>query len=354
MSIAVVKHIQRETKTRITFDNDDANDCRYAVIRGSSDTVREAERFITDIVQNQPPLFTSEIAIPYASVGTIIGRGGEGTSTPPDGSPDGLIVVLLCLVVRCPLAVIRAMQEESGAKINVARLPHCPPDNLNPVTIKGSPEQILAAKTMIDERIAGSEIRLHNLSTKGGSYKGRPMAIEPRRVDGDMRDMLEQNWSEPEVEEVIATADNGLVEVYVAAVESPDKFWLQNLGQKGTRLDRLCDDMTSWYEQDTNRTRNSLVSLPVKVGDIVAAPYHADEHYYRVRIVSIDDDNYAPEETPVRVFYLDFGDEGTHRKKHLYNLRDDFLHAMPFQAVECRLHAVKPATGTLWSDDAIK
>lgn len=119
------------------------------------------------------------------------------------------------------------------------------------------------------------------------------------------------------------------------------------------QLDKLSDDMTDFYEVEANRIRTSLSSQSIKVGDIVAAPYSMDENYYRVRVVSIDEDSYAPEETPVRVFYLDFGDEATHLKKNLCTLNDDFLSALPFQAIECKLSHVKP-TGPHWSEEAIK
>jgi len=248
---------------------------------------------------------------------------------------------------------IRYITSVTGAKVNVARLTEPPLNGLNPVTIKGAAEQILNAKNLIDEKVAEHEIRLQNYSVGTRSmpslkYNNRPLAVEPTRLD------YTEDGFEPVIEDLTATCDSGSVEVFVSAVETPDRFWIQLSGPKATQLDKLSDQMTDFYEVEENRTRTTLSSLPIKVGDIVAAPYSLDEHYYRVRILSIDENTYAPEETPVRVFYLDFGDEGTHAKKALCTLKDEFLHFMAFQAIECKLSGVRPKTNEDWSEDAIK
>lgn len=73
-----VKRIQKDTKTRINFEDDvDDEGSRFAVIKGSPETVAEAEKHITMIINDQPVLFTENIFIPHNAVGIIIGRGGK-------------------------------------------------------------------------------------------------------------------------------------------------------------------------------------------------------------------------------------------------------------------------------------
>lgn len=206
---------------------------------------------------------------------------------------------------------------------------------------------------MIDEKIAENEIRLQNstLNSRGNNvqnYKGRALAIETAKQDGT------DESTECNVDELIATTENGFIEIYMSCVENPDRFWVQIFGPKGVQLDRLSDTMTDFYEVAENKIRTTMSNMPLKVGDIVAAPYNLDANYYRVRVVSINEDDYAPEETPVRVFYLDFGDEASHPKKDLCALKEEYLNFLPFQAIECRLDGVKPKDSAGWSDEAIK
>lgn len=119
-----VRNIQRMTRTKITFDEDkNGTGDKYAVIMGDSEAIAYAEEVIMKIVDDQPLLSTLEFSIPCTFVGSVIGRNGE---------------------------VIRCLQEETGCRISVARLPPNSFSESNPVTLKGTPEQITAAKKRID------------------------------------------------------------------------------------------------------------------------------------------------------------------------------------------------------------
>jgi tudor domain-containing protein 2 len=63
--------------------------------------------------------------------------------------------------------------------------------------------------------------------------------------------------------------------------------------------------------------------------------------WYRARVTRVMLDDYDVEESLVAVYYLDYGDSDTRRKKDLCSLRDDFL-KLSYQAVECCLAEVKP------------
>ncbi|KAI1286796.1 Tudor and KH domain-containing protein [Halotydeus destructor] len=314
-----VSQIENQTEARIKFEEDSDPNIRIAVIRGTKESVEKAESAIQLVLENQPVIFTEEITIPQHAVGSVIGKGGE---------------------------TIKSICQTSGARVDVAKKEKSAnSDALNSVSIKGTPEQIKLAKRMIEEIVAQSEVR----HAKQASSSNQRLAIQS--ASDWNKDVPEPSSN---VEELVGTLDNGFLQVYVSAVESPSRFWLQVYGPKGTQLDKLSDTMTDFYEIEANRVRTSLSSVELKVGDIVAAPYHLDENYYRVRVVDIDEkeQQYAPEETPVRVFYLDFGDEHTHPKKALCSLEENFLSDLPFQAVECALNAFSHKTID-WSDDAV-
>lgn len=143
---------------------------------------------------------------------------------------------------------------------------------------------------------------------------------------------------------------NQSLEVFVSAVESPDKFYVQ-LCSTGADLDRLMDDTTDFYEIEDNRI--SFKPLNVKVGDIVAVPYSYDEHWYRARVLSIDNNPYSLEDSEVGILYLDYGDRSLVRYQQICDLKDDILKRMPFQAIECCLSGVAPKDASGWTEEAV-
>jgi tudor domain-containing protein 2 len=63
--------------------------------------------------------------------------------------------------------------------------------------------------------------------------------------------------------------------------------------------------------------------------------------WYHARVTEVMLDDYDVEESLVAVYYLDYGDSDTRRKKDLCSLRADFL-KLRYQAIECCLAKVKP------------
>jgi len=122
-----VRRIQNETNTRITFEEDKTTDSgdKFAVISGDTESIKSAEDVIRRMIAEQPILFEENFEIPFYSVGAVIGRHGE---------------------------VIKALQKETGCRIDVHRIV---PNNSkgNPVTLKGSEQQIKAARIKINEII---------------------------------------------------------------------------------------------------------------------------------------------------------------------------------------------------------
>jgi tudor domain-containing protein 2 len=77
------------------------------------------------------------------------------------------------------------------------------------------------------------------------------------------------------------------------------------------------------------------------VDQLVAARFSHDDKWYRARVTDVTLDDYDYGESLVAVYYLDYGDSDTQRKKNLCSLRADFL-KLEYQAIECCLAKVKP------------
>lgn len=222
-------------------------------------------------------------------------------------------------------------------------------DDLIEVSVKGQPDQIETAKQMIMENV-------HEYEEKRGRHREAPaynryrLALDNKSFfDTDTKTLLENNY------EQLVSHDSGshTIEVYVSSSKSPSQFWCQIYGQKGSDLDRLCNDLTDYYEVEENR-RKAQIEDELKIGDIVIAPYPYDEHYYRCRVIEVEQDSYEKDNPLIKVYYLDFGDDAQFRKKELCRvINDEYLHRIPFQAIECELHGVTPAPpATSWSEEA--
>lgn len=48
------------------------------------------------------------------------------------------------------------------------------------------------------------------------------------------------------------------IEVYVSAVSSPSRFWVQFVGPQVTQLDELVSHMTDYYGNKENRTAHAV------------------------------------------------------------------------------------------------
>lgn len=53
------------------------------------------------------------------------------------------------------------------------------------------------------------------------------------------------------------------MEVYVSAVESPSRFWVQLLGPGTIALDKLVIDMTLYYNEEGNREIHELKNVNI-------------------------------------------------------------------------------------------
>lgn len=136
-----VRKIQQQTKTKITFeeDKDAKSGDKFAVITGSSEAVFYAQEVIRRTIAEIPVFTTLDFSIPFQAVGAVIGRNGE---------------------------VVRRLQDQTGCRINVAKLAPSAFHETNPVTLKGTEHQITDAKTRINEIVSRFEVPLKKASSK--------------------------------------------------------------------------------------------------------------------------------------------------------------------------------------------
>lgn len=146
-------------------------------------------------------------------------------------------------------------------------------------------------------------------------------------------------------EQLIPSHPDGYVDVYVSAVETPNRFWVQISGSKSIQLDKLATEMTEFYDDERNKAKFQLNDI--NIGDVVAAYFQGDSSWYRAQVIKI---NEVDGTKKISVFYLDFGDHYVIEQDSINVLKPDFL-SIPFQAIQCSLLDVKPI-GEKWTEKA--
>ncbi|PSN39206.1 Tudor and KH domain-containing protein [Blattella germanica] len=314
-----IKSIQEKTHTKINFKDqfDNEQQHRVCVIRGTPEAAQLAESLIHDIILNQPLIETYEMFVPQNACGRIIGRNGD---------------------------TIRSISSTSNAKITIENSTTREPNTTRRVTIKGSVDQIELAKNLIEEKvIEDAEMRgkIHDVIEKRSPRKklGPQYLMSAEAVD-------EQNRRHNT--ERLLSSGNDYLELYVSAVANPSCFWVQMIGPRAVELDHLVEDMSEYYRQDVNRELHHIKDISVE--QLVAAPFSHDDKWYRARVTGVNLDDYDIEDSDVELYYLDYGDSDSRKKREVFSLRADFL-KLRYQAIECSLAKVKPH-GDSWTNGA--
>lgn len=113
------------------------------------------------------------------------------------------------------------------------------------------------------------------------------------------------------------------MKVYVSAVESPSKFWVQLLGTQIKRLDDLVEVMSEYYDKAENRLLHQI-QVPY-LGQIVATVLKSDNKWYRAEVARILPNQYNPNEVVLDLYFVDYGDREYVLPKEIFELRTDFL-----------------------------
>ncbi|CAD1478887.1 unnamed protein product, partial [Heterotrigona itama] len=300
---SMIKDIQNKTGTQIHFkeENFECAD-RICIIKGSYETVHLAEEMIKSVIQNQPIIETYEMFIPQKACGRIIGKGGE---------------------------IVQQMQAISGAKIVIEHV--CGPYDPNgerKIVIKGTAKQITAALAQIQDKIREQKEARAKIEASSATRLPRGK-LSPRNT---------VNTSEQVQSTESLLVSDGLMEVYVSAMENPSQFWVQIVGPGTTALDKLVSEMTTYYDDEENYEIHKLKNITI--GQMVAARFSFNKQWYRAEIIS------TPENDQCEIFFVDYGDREVVNLDSVLELRTDFLR-LRLQAVECSMANIKPPNSQL-------
>lgn len=151
-------------------------------------------------------------------------------------------------------------------------------------------------------------------------------------------------------EELIATSGDFLIEIYVSSVNSPSAFHVQKVGPKSVELDKLVQNMTSYYEQEDNQVECS-VTKALNLGDLVAAKSAPDGSWYRAKVTGVVEDEYEEGKFQIELYFVDFGERESKDLSECFYLQNEFLQ-LKFQAISCMLADTKPVD-VEWTSEAI-
>ncbi|XP_047522005.1 tudor and KH domain-containing protein homolog isoform X1 [Pieris napi] len=302
-----IKEIEQKSGALTHFKKFSDKDYDVCIIRGRSSATQLAETMIHDFIKQQPIIVADSMEVPGWTVGRIIGTGGEH---------------------------INQISHTSGAKVKVESTPGGNTNEPRKISFKGSKEQIEKAKKLVDTIVAQEKCRREVEQAK----RPRLPLVSPAPLatpeTGERTPAKHVRYKTPE-------PPGPSIEVYVSAISSPSRFWVQFVGPQVAQLDDLVAHMSEFYSNKDNRSAHALKS--VSVGQVVAAVFRHDGRWYRARIDDIRPNEFDATQQVADVFYLDYGDSEYVATHELCELRADLLR-LRFQAMECFLAGVKPAS----------
>lgn len=111
--------------------------------------------------------------------------------------------------------------------------------------------------------------------------------------------------------------------MFVSAVASPERFWIQIVGAQTAKLDDLINEMTLYYNDATNRTQ-CRIKDPY-LGQIVAALFQHDNKWYRAEVVGIVPNEFDPRKVVLDLYFLDYGDSIYVQPDEVFEIQANFL-----------------------------
>uniref|UniRef100_T1GSQ5 K Homology domain-containing protein n=1 Tax=Megaselia scalaris TaxID=36166 RepID=T1GSQ5_MEGSC len=290
---ANLKIIEDRTGARIRFRELDSNN-QQCEIRGTEKGVADAKSMLMRDIQRSP-IVKEEMYVPHSVYTKIIGRCGE------------------CL---------RDICRTSMAKVSVESGDRVESKHPRKIEISGTKAQVNLAKKLIEDKIKEDEEMQR-------TFNEIEAKREPRRSPTNSMTSLSSSQTSlasiyPQKEKLpFGDVGDKPMEVYVSAIASPSKFWLQIIGPQSRKLDELVTEMTSYYNEKENQE------------------YHKIEDPYLDVVLDL--------------YFVDYGDSEYVSPHDVYELRTDFL-TLRFQAIECYLANVKPNLSTdveNWDQQAV-
>ncbi|KAG5345714.1 TDRKH protein, partial [Acromyrmex heyeri] len=360
---AVIRNIEELTNTHIKMEKADlyCSD-RVCYIRSdNAENIYSAQNMIQSIINNLPIIETFELFVPFEVSKRIFKKNWNN------------------------FGFAQEIQKTYGTKIILESDPHKTETGLKRrIILKGTADQIAAAIIQIEDkvqdeiktevqlrmqvataRISVSELSHINTDIKNTTedhsdietYKllvphevyqrnvtiigtGKQIELATDQIKNKIKEAIESRneWNYESTMTIKSISDSpcnndGLMEVYVSAMETPSLFWIQVVGSANIRLQHLVHDMTKYYNEKENCQLHTLKKITV--GQMVAARFKYDNKWYRAEVISV------MESSEYKVFFVDYGDLEIVPIDDILELRTDML-SLRLQAVECSLANVKP------------
>ncbi|XP_022249711.1 uncharacterized protein LOC106466048 [Limulus polyphemus] len=137
-------------------------------------------------------------------------------------------------------------------------------------------------------------------------------------------------------------------DIYVSVVHTPHMFFVQKANIISC-LEDLVNDINVLVTEGKLEKETRLSK-----GVFCIAPFDQDGRWYRAKVQQIlsnsSDNMNNDDDDDVRLFFVDFGDEGSAKRKEIFRITEKQL-LLPAQAIECSLVNLVPPHGG-WSEQA--
>lgn len=244
----VVRAIEEKTHTIIRFRESDESH-QICTIKGKKKDVDHAKQLV-DIEAARPCVITEEIFVPTSSCGKLEGYSGS---------------------------VLHEICSKSSAKVWVDPGSRKNQGETRRVLITGTEEQTKLAKQLIEEKIKEVPEEPEN-DDKKEEFKREPRLLSPSGFGSNLSITTTDSPRELMLPSPERFKNNdGQLEVFVSAVNSPSRFWVQLVGQQSTELDFLVDTMTEYYNIKDNQELHQI--REPYLGQIVAAMFYTDNKW---------------------------------------------------------------------------
>lgn len=331
---AHVNSIESQTNTKISFRRKDETH-QVCEISGMYENVMKAADLVK-LEASRSLNVTEELNVPQSAYCKIIGRCGKTLQD----------------ICRRSQAQVHINAAATGDK------------NVRRIMVTGSRAHVNTAIRLIEEKVH-EDATERDAETKREPRGGTPRSpsISESTDHSAHQQRLGSNYTSNERLNVPTSSNGGGIgttaiadsqlKVYVSAIASPARFWVQMVGPQTAKLDSLVAEMTEYYSQPDNQAMHK-VEDPC-LGQIVAAMFKYDSKWYRARIVGILPNEFDPRNVVLDLFFLDYGDSEYVQPHEVFEIRTDFL-TLRFQAIECFLaycQPMYPEGENHWNRDAI-
>lgn len=290
---ANVQAIEEKTQTKITFRQKDETN-QICEISGVYENVMKAVDLVKEEASRSTNV-TDEMIIPQSAYSKIIGRCGK----------------ILQDICRRSMAQVHIDAGVTGDK------------STRRVLITGTRTHVNNAKRLIDELVRQDveEREAENKREPRYSPRGPSASVSMEALYKDLAPYVSNTSSRERLN--VPGASDAQLEVYVSAIASPARFWIQIVGPQTTKLDALVGEMTEYYSQLDNQAQHKIEDP--YLGQIVTAMFKYDSKWYRAEIVGILPNEYDPRNVVLDLYFVDYGDSEFVQPHEVFEIRTDFL-----------------------------